>query len=315
VTRRRAYAMRIQSIEEHRVIWGMLAKGRGNVMAETNFQYAWSDADAYEAFMGRWSELLAPIFIDFTGIAPDVRVLDVACGTGVLSKALAEAGASVVGVDASAGYLAGARSHRSHPNVTYEECDIRRMQFADNAFDAAVSTLALDVLPEIEQVVSEMQRVTRPGGIVASAVHQFLGGMTAFDLVINTTAVLDASIREVRDARAGREQFWPEGQAALWRKIGLAEVAEIPVVVDCEYRSFADYWATFMSGQGIISRYLIALPDDVLRTAQEHVRGGYLLGQPDGPRSFPMMFRAVRGVVPTHRLQHLRADGLIEVPR
>jgi len=78
------------------------------------------------------------------------------------------------------------------------------MRFTDNSFDGAVSTLALDVLPEIEQVVSEMNRVTRPGGVVASAVHQFLGGMTAFDLVINTAAVFDASIREVRDARAGR---------------------------------------------------------------------------------------------------------------
>src|SRR5262249_5248919 len=93
---------------------------------------------------------------------------------------------------------------------TISQQTIRRMQFTDNSFDAAVSTLALDVLPEIEQVVSEMNRVTRPGGIVASAVHQFLGGMTAFDLVINTAAVLDASIREVRDARAGRQQFWPD---------------------------------------------------------------------------------------------------------
>jgi len=267
-------------------------------MPEPNTQYAWSDADAYEAFMGRWSELLAPIFIDFTGIAPGARVLDVACGTGVLSKALAEAGASVIGVDASAGYLAGARSHRAHPNITYQDGDIRRMQFTDNSFDAAVSTLALDVLPEIEQVVSEMNRVTRPGGTIASAVHQFLGGMTAFDLMINTAAVLDASIREVRDARAGRQQFWPDGQAALWRKMGLVDVAEIPVVVDCEYPSFADYWATFTSGQGIVSRYLMALSDDVQRTVQEHVRGGYLLGRPDGPRSFPMMFRAVRGMVP-----------------
>jgi ubiquinone/menaquinone biosynthesis C-methylase UbiE len=123
----------------------------------------------------------------------------------VLSKALAEAGASVIGVDASAGYLAGAFSHRTHPNITYQDGDIRRMQFIDNSFDAAVSTLALDVLLEIEQVVSEMNRVTRPGGILASAVHQFLGCMTAFDLVINTAAVLDASIREVRDARAGRQ--------------------------------------------------------------------------------------------------------------
>jgi hypothetical protein len=80
-------------------------------------------------------------------------------------------------------------------------------------------------------------------------------------------------------------------------------VSEIPVVVDCEYPSFADYWATFTSHQGIVSRYLMALPDDVQstdvqKTVQEHVRGGYLLGRPDGPRSFPMMFRAVRGTVP-----------------
>jgi SAM-dependent methyltransferase len=268
-------------------------------MPEPNTQYAWNDADAYEGFMGRWSELLAPIFIDFTGIAAGARVLDVACGTGVLSKALAEAGASVTGIDASADYLAGARSHRSHPNIEYQDGDIRRMQFSDASFDAAVSTLALDVLPEIEQVVSEMIRVTRPGGIVASAVTQFLGGMSAFDLMINTAAVLDASIREVRDARAGRQQFWPHGQAALWRKMGLVDVAEIPVVVDCEYPSFADYWSTFTSGQGIVSRYLMALSADVQRTVQQHVRGGYLLGLPDGPRSFPMMFRAVRGTAPS----------------
>ena len=134
-------------------------------MPESNIQYAWSDAGAYEAFMGRWSELLAPTFIDFTGLAAGAHVLDVACGTGVLSKALAEAGASVIGVDASARYLAGARSHRTHPKITYQEGDIRQMQFTDNSFDTAVSTLALDVLPEIEQVVSEMIRGTRPGGI------------------------------------------------------------------------------------------------------------------------------------------------------
>ena len=53
-------------------------------MAELSLQDRWSDPDAYETFMGRWSELLAPTFIDFTGIAPGARVLDLACGTGVL---------------------------------------------------------------------------------------------------------------------------------------------------------------------------------------------------------------------------------------
>jgi SAM-dependent methyltransferase len=261
-------------------------------------RYNWADADVYEAFMGRWSEHLAGLFLNRVNIAPGDNVLDVACGTGVLSKALAEAGAHVIGVDASEGYLEGARRRRSHPNIAYEHGDVRHLRFDDNVFDAAVSTLALDVIPEIEQVVAEMKRVTRPGGVVASAVTQFFGGMPAFDLVINTGAVLETDFAKLRSMRAGRQLFWPDGQAALWREIGLADVTEVPVVVDCEYPSFADYWATFTDGQGPTPATLMALSDDARRSIEQHVRAGYLVGLPDGPRSFPMTFRVVRGLVP-----------------
>jgi hypothetical protein len=80
--------------------------------------------------------------------------------------------------------------------------------------------------------------------------------------------------------------------------MGLTDVTEVPVVVDCEYPSFADYWATFTGGQGIVSGQFLALSDDVRGAIEQHVRAGYLVGLPDGPRSFPMMFRVVRGVVP-----------------
>jgi ubiquinone/menaquinone biosynthesis C-methylase UbiE len=119
-----------------------------------------------------------PVIRDVLDHAWDVAqrlAIDVACGTGVLSKAFADAGAHVTGVDASEGYLEGAHRRRSHPNIIYELGDIRQMRFEDDSFDAAVSTLALDVLPEIEQVVAEMKRVTKPGGIVASGVHSSLG--------------------------------------------------------------------------------------------------------------------------------------------
>jgi SAM-dependent methyltransferase len=267
-------------------------------MQAPRLRYNWADPDVYEAFMGRWSEHLASPFLARADVASGSHVLDVACGTGVLSKALAEAGAFVTGVDASEGYLEGARLRRSHPNITYELGDVRHMRFDNHEFDAAVSTLALDVIPEIEQVVAEMKRVTRPGGVVASAVTQFFGGMPAFDLVYNTGAVLESEVGRVRSLRAGRTQFWRDGQAALWQTLGLTDVSEVPVVVDCEYRSFADYWATFIDGPGSVTGMLMALSDDARRSIEQHVRAGYLVGLPDGPRSFPMIFRVVRGLVP-----------------
>ncbi len=267
-------------------------------METAQLRYNWADPDVYEAFMGRWSEHLANLFLARVNVAPGGRVLDVACGTGVLTKALAEAGTHVIGVDASEGYLEGARRRRSHPNIAYEHGDVRHMRFDNNVFDAAVSTLALDVIPEIEQVVAEMKRVTRPGGVVASAVTQFFGGMPAFDLVYNTGAVLEAEVARLRSIRAGRQIFWPNGQAALWQKLGLDDVTEVPVVVDCEYQSFADYWATFTDGPGSVTGMLMALSDDARGSIEQHVRAGYLVGLPDGPRSFPMMFRVVRGLVP-----------------
>src|SRR6478735_7602219 len=111
-------------------------------MAAREPQYRWVDPAIYQSFMGRWSELLAPKFLALTDIPTGARVLDVACGTGVLSKALADLGHNVVGIDVSEGFLEGASQLRSHPNITYQTGDIRKMAFPDDTFDAAVSTLA-----------------------------------------------------------------------------------------------------------------------------------------------------------------------------
>src|SRR5215472_16996565 len=72
-----------------------------------------TDAQAYEHFMARWSRRMAGPFLDFVGAKAGDRVLDVGCGTGVISAALAERGCTVVGLDASESYLEGARRDRS----------------------------------------------------------------------------------------------------------------------------------------------------------------------------------------------------------
>ena len=79
---------------------------------------------------GTMERRLSSPFLEFAGTKPGDRVLDVGCGTGILTCALAERGSTVVGIDASEAYVAEARRHRSNPEVTYDLGDVRHLPYA-----------------------------------------------------------------------------------------------------------------------------------------------------------------------------------------
>lgn len=267
-------------------------------MGNTLPAFAATEPDVYEHFMGRWSARLADPFLDFAGVEPGSRVLDVGCGTGTISFALAQRGAKTVGVDASEPYLDGARRLRSHPHVTYEHGDAGHLPYPDASFDACVSTLVIDVVPDVDLVAGEMRRVTRPGGVVACGTFDFWGGNAALDLVLDTGAVLDEGIRTLRSQIKARPIVWANGQADLWRRVGIVDVMEVPIVLSFDYTDFEDYWSSWSTGPTRIAQRLMAVPSDLRSDIEQHVRAGYLAGLPDGPRSFAAIVRAVRGTVP-----------------
>ena len=130
------------------------------------------DAGNYERLMGRWSRRLAPLFIAHAGVAEGEEVLEIGCGTGSLTFALAEAArfARLTAIDQSAVYLAAAQAKNHDPRIHLELGDGCALRFADGSFDRTLSMLVLpSVVPEPEQMVAEMRRVTRPGGVVAAA--------------------------------------------------------------------------------------------------------------------------------------------------
>ena len=129
-------------------------------------------ARAYEALFvpalfGAW----APKLADAAGLQPGFRVLDVACGTGVLAREAArrvQPEGSVAGVDVAVGMLAVARELA--PTIEWREGRAEALPFDDAAFDAVVSQFGLMFFTDRPRALREMIRVARPGAALAVAV-------------------------------------------------------------------------------------------------------------------------------------------------
>jgi ubiquinone/menaquinone biosynthesis C-methylase UbiE len=183
-------------------------------MSTTTTTFVATDPAGYERFMGRWSQRLAPSFVEFAGVQTGEQVLDVGCGTGSLTLALAAVGvAAAVGVDPSSPYVEFARTRTASPAVRFDVGDGSRLPYGDGTFDRSVSMLVLDVVPDPVPVVAEMRRVTRPGGTVAGLVNDFRCGYPAFTMLWDTAAVLDPGFGQLSDERPAFEH----GERALCR--------------------------------------------------------------------------------------------------
>jgi SAM-dependent methyltransferase len=103
------------------------------------------------------------------GVSLGQRVLDVACGTGVVSVTAARIGARVTGLDLTPELLERARENARIAEVEIDWCegDVEKLPFGDAAFDAVLSEFGHIFAPRPEVAISEMLRVLKPGGTIA----------------------------------------------------------------------------------------------------------------------------------------------------
>lgn len=220
----------------------------------------WDQAEAYEQYVGRWSRRLAPRFLTWAQVPPRSRVLDVGCGTGAVTEAaLAVGAAEVVGLDASASYVETARGRLAGRPVRFEVGDATKLPFPDASFDAVVSGLVLNFLPDPVGALWDMRRVTRSGGAVAAYVWDYARGMEPirhfWDAVIELDAAGAAELDEGKRFSICRE----EALRDLFKEAGLQEVSVTRLDEPATYRDFDDYWTPFLSGQGPAPGYAAGL--------------------------------------------------------
>jgi SAM-dependent methyltransferase len=235
----------------------------------------WASGESYEAYVGRWSRPVASEFLAWLGAGPDLRWVDVGCGTGALTEAIVatQRPASVDGIDPSDGFVSFARARLSDERVTFRAGDARALPLEEASRDVVVSGLALNFVPDPAAAVAEFARVLRPGGTAAAYVWDYGGEMQMMRHFWDAAASLDPNGRELDEGR----RFpicSPEPLAEMWRSCGMRDVHVRAIDVPTVFADFDDYWRPFLGGQGSAPSYLASLRGDEQARVRELVRTG-----------------------------------------
>ena len=261
-----------------------------------------SNPDAYELWIGRWSARLAPAFVRFAGLPKGGRFLDVGSGTGALAAALLEGveDATVIGIEPAEPYVAYSRERLRDERLRFEQGDALAIPFEDDSFDGTLALLILQELPDEPKAVQEMCRVTHAGGCVATSQWNFEDG-------IPMLALFWEAVIETIGTNAAREAAaecmvvrYPDEDALrhLWQDAGLVEVETQGLEVAMEFASFEDYWTPFLSGVTPTASYAGRLSEDERETLKGCLRQKALGQGRDRPFSLLAQAWAIRGMVP-----------------
>lgn len=219
------------------------------------FQLSLRAAETYEArFVPSIFAEWAPHLLDAADAGPGSRLLDVACGTGIVARTAVDRvapGGSVTGVDLNEAMLAVAR--RIETGVDWRQGDVADLPFPDRAFDAVVCQMAFMFFPDRHRALAEMHRVCRSGGTVAVVVPAGLDAQPAYRPFVEIAA------RHAGDqARSLLATYWSCGDLAAMteamRHVGLVDVAGRTRVGTARFASAGDFVATEVEGSPLAER-------------------------------------------------------------
>lgn len=252
----------------------------------------WSQGDAYERFMGRWSRLVAPPFLDWLALGDGLRWADVGCGSGALTAAILErcAPRSILALDPSEAQVGEAARHIRHPRVSFGVATAERLPA--RSFDVVVSGLVLNFVPDLGAAVRAMAYAAA-GGTVAAYVWDYAEGMQLLRTFWDVACSLDPAAADLNEGHRFALST-PDALVELWTEAGLGEVGWTALTVPTVFAGFDDFWSPFLGGQGPAPGYVASLDD----TSREELRAALeaaLSAEPDGTIHLTARAWAVRG--------------------
>lgn len=251
-----------------------------------------TSGEAYDAFMGRYSKSLAPLFADSARIVAGQTVLDVGCGPGALTAELVDRlGADDVrAFDPSPSFVEACATR--FPTVDVRIGRAEDVPFATDSVDAALSQLVMHFVSDPAEAIAELRRVVRPGGTVAACVWDFENEMEMLRAFWDAALAVDAQAPdEARTLQFGREHEI----ADLFVAEGLSEVEESTLVVTASYSGFDELWNGFLAGIGPAGSYCVALDADARDAVRDELFN--LIGNPSGSFELRAVARSASATV------------------
>jgi len=231
-------------------------------------------APEYDAWAGGLHGRVAAKLVDVAAPRRGGAVLDVGCGTGLVTELLAQrvgARGSVVGIDLSPRMLALARA-RSQPNTTFLPMAAERMVFRDRSFDLITYGQSLPYLIDPLASLEEAARLLRPGGRVALSLHRRSLQTEAQDLFYSVLGELAVRhhLRVPAHSPERSDYGEPETLARLLDEVGFKKVRITEQITGGRVRSSRD-WTVLMAGSGPLPNTLLSVLGPRLRLEFETI--------------------------------------------
>jgi ubiquinone/menaquinone biosynthesis C-methylase UbiE len=208
--------------------------------------------------------------VELAALQPGQRVLDIACGTGIVARTAARrlgGGGNVVGLDVSAPMLAAARSAAAAEGVTIEwrEGDALQLPLADKAFDVAFCQQSFQFVPDRPAALREMYRVLAPSGKLVLSVWREIERSPGF-LVLSQALTRHISPEAGTLLRSG--PFGLSSGEELRRLVAAAEFKGITIFSAAKflrYPSSDEFVLRYAAGSALAG--VVAGADDNARAA------------------------------------------------